>query len=313
MQILKSISLLILCLFFMLLNPGQTEAHIGGGPPFLKANGKYVPANQYYQGDTLLNVAQDLPIDNFIVKQPIKFEIDLDQMQKQTTIPPEQVQQLEFRWSWADGNTFQNQDKNYASGSTYTRTFSQPGTSLLITEARAPGDDQWILIDTTQVNVVPNSSYITPQVTIHVGTQDNNAQKAVILYSDAKVDKSSAKNIYLWDFNDGKTYHGSSVTRTFADVNKYGIATIYNRIIDGNGIMTDVGFTAENAENTLHFAPFGNMKSMPVKLETYSDVSALTKQNTGNAAPTKNIILLSAAGVFIIIFIVIAWLLLGKK
>jgi len=73
-----------------------------------------------------------------LVNKPIKIEIDVDQLTKQTTIPPQYARQLTFRWSVMDGDNFDHIFQKYKYGNSISYTFTKPKSYLLIVEAKAP-------------------------------------------------------------------------------------------------------------------------------------------------------------------------------
>ncbi len=287
--------LLFLASFLFLVAPVQ--AHMGGGPPFLKINDTYAQTNPYYQGQLTLTIPQDNAPKSYLVGRPIQLAIDVNALTKQTTIPPEFARKLTFRWYVATGDNFDVVSKEYKYESAVTYTFPKPQSYLIIIEAKAPSDTDYITLDTVQLNVLPASSYKLPDVSVVVGTQHADPQKSVLLVSQTRFDQSVTSEKYLWDFNDGKLSHGLRVERTFDAINDYGIGMIYHRVIDDKGFIADIGFTAEKVQGRLAFAPFGNMTTIPLKVVSYDEaqIIAQTKPNDSH----KN------AGMYLIIFFII--------
>lgn len=269
---------LFFVLVFLFVVPLNTHAHLGGGPPFLKVNGKDAQTNPYNQGTTsAFTISWDTPPDVYLVNKPITFEINVLELMKATTISPDQANLIKIRWSVATGDDFETKDGKYVEGSKITKTFSKPGSYLVVIEAKLPNDSEYILINTVQIDVKPSVDYQLPFVTTYIGTQNDDPNKNVLLVSDATTDPTVKIKKYIWDFGDGKPRFESSVNRRFERVASVGVETVFHRVIDENGFVSDVGFYSQKVGNSIRFVPFTGNQNTPFVVGTYEEAQEKAK------------------------------------
>lgn len=304
MKKIKNNSLRILFLFFVcfffVVKP--VDAHIGGGPPILKIDGRDAATNPFFHQEvTTINLPQDIPPDTYLKNKPIQFVLDVESLVLQTTFPPDLANEISFRWSVATGENFDQVNKDYKYGANVTYTFTEAKSYLVIIEAKTPIDDDYIVIDSMQINVVPDVSYQLPTTSVSIGIQGTNSDRPVLLVSQASVDGTAKVRSSLWDFNEGKLVQGDHVERSFTVSNPYNTRIIYHRIVDSNGFIADVAFAAENYQDKIQFMPFGNLKYPPFQIETYSQ--AKSRIAGGLQVPVVVIIwgIVMAIGILIIV------------
>ncbi len=252
--------------------PSPSFAHTGGGPPFVTVNGAYSPNDLYYQGVSAINIPQDQAPSTYLPKRSVSFAVDLDRLQGQLSILPSFVHKLTFRWSFYQGTNFTEQIGGYQYGQTTSYTFSKPRTYLVLIDAKAPTDPDYITIDAVQVNIVPFAGYRLPKATIAIGSDDFTKTNPILFISDTKFDPSVSRPRFLWDFADEKIQQGQRIEHTFSDMTPLSISYVYTRVIDDNGLMDDVGFNVENVNDKVKFVPFGNMNSVPIRVGTRQQV-----------------------------------------
>lgn len=289
--------------------PPVAQAHLGGGPPFLKINGKDAQTNSLNQGASVMTIPWDNPPETYHINQPITFEIDVSELMKATTVPPEYANDIKIRWSVATGDNFEIKGESYDEGSRITKTIADGGSYLIIIEAKLPADSDFILINTVQINVLPSTEYELPFASVFIGTQFDDVKKNVLLVSDASTDPSANVKKQLWDFGDGILQEGESITRKFEDVETMGTEQVFHRVVDEQGFIADVGFMAENQNGKLQFLPFDNEKNLSVTVGTYQDAAV----RAGRAQNKLSVPAFLGVGSGIIVLIGIGWWLFLKK
>lgn len=301
---------LALFLFFFL--PATASAHFGNGPPFMKINGTYSQTNPYNQGSATLIMSWDSAPATYLVNKPVTFEIDLPVLMAATTVPQAYMKDIKLRWSVATGDNFENKDTNYAEGATFTKTFTKPGSYLVIVEAKLPADTEYILINTVQTDILPTSSYKPPAPSAYVGTAFNDPGKNILLVSDSLTDPSTKVKKYMWDFGDGQLREGATIDRKFQRVNDMGTETIFHRVIDENGFMADLGFVASKVGDQLRFEPFASGKPLPVVVVTREEAAEKAGKPEGFKLSLGQFIA-SAVGVLFLAGLAWVWVLKKEK
>lgn len=273
MRLVKNVCIFIFA--FLILSTilyGKIYAHTGGGPPFLEINGIYAQTNPYYLGNASINLPQDNSPDSFyLVDRPIEFKIDT----KQLLIPQEIVDQSVFRWSFAEGS------KDYTFGTLINYTYHKPKTYLVSLEVKAPGENDFTLIDTVQVNIVSHKGYQLPQPSFTIETDNLQNNKPIILQGKATYD-SSAKFAYLaWDLGDGTTSHDWTVTHTYHDFTNYITHVIILRVIDSNQFVSDAAVIAKSEKGNLVFIDGnGNKANISVALAYHKQKKTFFTQSS---------------------------------
>ena len=270
---MKRVLIAFIIVFFFANSHVTVFAHLGGGPPFLKVNGKDADTNPLNQGASTFTIPWDLPPETYLVNIPVNFIVDVAELMKATTVPAELAKDIRFRWSIATGDNFENKQNESSTVNSLSKTFNKSGSYLVIIEAKLPKDSDFILIDTVQINIVPEQSYQLPYASVFLGTQYDDLKKNVFLLSDGGSDASTKIEKYLWDFGDGKLLEGISVQRRFEKAETLGVEQIFHRVIDANGFIADIGFIAENKNDKLQFSPFISEKNLLVTVGTYEQAA----------------------------------------
>src|SRR5258708_5109216 len=202
-RITKIIAVIFVLAFVIFITPLSVNAHIGGGPPFLKVNGQFAQTNPYYQSSTTLTIPQDLTHDMYLINKPIIVRIDTDALTKQTILSPESAKKMTFRWSIAQGVNFEQSNKHYLYSDRVILSFPTTKSYLVILEGKLASDADYVVLDTVQIDVVPSLTYKRPQSALFVGTENLNPQKSVLIVSQDSVSSVGKTTTNLWDFNEG--------------------------------------------------------------------------------------------------------------
>lgn len=233
-KILTIITVLITLVWGMMFGSEPIFAHLPGQPPFFKINGVY--SQLYFVPTTSLSdfpLPQDGAPANYLVNQPIHFELDINRL---PPAPPGALEKTKFLWDFGDGVS--------GTGLTNTHSYSKIGSYLLsihIDDGSAPTPQ---LLESVMLNILPNSNYQLPKAVIEVdGKQGQGmptpllaAQFGQSLHLDAS--HSSGKIVsYFWDFGDQKSstqvaedhFYPGDLTQVFPVL----------RIQDSNGFISD--------------------------------------------------------------------------
>src|SRR5574337_885091 len=152
--------LFIVYILFTINHIPVAEGHLAGQPPFLKVNGVYaqlypVPVTSLYNFD----LPQDQPPDNYLVNQPINFELDKGRL----PAPSEVIDKTKFDWDFADGS----HDQGLKTSHIYTKM----GSYILKIYADDNTTPKPQLIESVLINVLPDKSYQLPKAIIKVNGQ----------------------------------------------------------------------------------------------------------------------------------------------
>ncbi len=235
-----SLEILVLGSLFIAQN---SFAHVGGGPPFLKINGIYTPTNVLYFGVSKITVPQDIAPANYVVNQPISFFVDTTQL----LLPPDIASQTTFRF------TFDSTVKEYEYGTTLTHTYNKPKSYLLILDAKAPGQPDYVTIDTIQVNILSNKNYQFPHADFSIYTDKLLANRPIATVANPVVDPSTTIKSITWDFGDGTLVQDKTAQHVYQDIHDYATYPIVFRVVDNNGFIFDTGFIIQAVNNTWQF------------------------------------------------------------
>lgn len=252
-----------------LLFPTATFAHLAGQPPFFKINGRY--SNLYPVPTTSLtdfSLPQDLAAENYVVNQPLNFEMVTDML----PVPKDIVAQSHFFWNLGDGTK--------ASGLTNTHAYSKAGSYLLTIDAQAPGDPKPQLLQSVQFNILPNVAYKLPQAIIKVNGKSSKDPLTDVLHAnfnsevqfDASATKQGSGNIvsYFWDFGDGNSASGIKASHSYAsDLTQ---TFVVLRTKNADGFIVDNYVEVDN-QNTLSENPRPTSNNQVVRPDAKKAVS----------------------------------------
>jgi hypothetical protein len=229
---MKRIALLVL--LFCLVFPTTVSAHGSGLVPFFKINGK-IPDTHPLTKENIIpatfTVPQDLSTDTYLVRQPITFKIDTSLLAQGYT--KDVIDTLHYRWIFGDGTK--------AVGLENTHTYNKIGSYTV--EIYADFSDDSVepqLIESVQLNILPDKNYKIPQPIIIVNRQDgdkiamhNPVRFEVVFHTKPSATIAS----YVWEFGDGKTGKNEMEIHTY-DGEQYLAAPVV-RVVDANGFVGD--------------------------------------------------------------------------
>ena len=275
----NKILLFFIGLFLLLGFPLSIEAHGSGEESFLTINGEAVSVNPYFHPSiTSLTIPSDIAPETYVVGQPLTFVISLPVFAEDTSLSASLLDDVLFRWSTATGENFESLNTKYHVGLTTTYSFEKSGSYLIIVEAKSPLDDDYQVIDTVKIDVLPSSPYVLPSAVVLIGKPANPLKSASLFVSESKTDRSTQIVSSLWDFADEKLIKGMSVEEEFVDMQPSTTRILYHRVMDSNGIIADVSFAAEHYQGTLHFVPYNDVNNVSIRVMSYSQAKALAEQ-----------------------------------
>jgi hypothetical protein len=297
---MKKIVILFFLIFLFL--PMTTYANGAGLPPFFKINGKLStpnPLQLYGITSQSFLIPQDYTQENYVVNEPINFEVDTQQLQ--SVIQPDLLQNTKFSWDYGDGSP-------KADGLTNTHTYDKVGSYILILTINVyidPNQPPTQFIDSFLMNVLPNKNYKDlPKAVIKIDNQqvkdplknpmEKNFRNTIHFDASASSDHSSKIIAYLWNFGDGQTATVKDATHTYTN-NRY-FNTVVLRVKDSNGFISDA------------FVGLKNTSMNNVSDPSYAPVSLKKSTKPGfNYLPTVQIVL------FVLIMLTVFFVLIKKK
>lgn len=252
----KKIFIFVLILIFSF--PEIVFANGAGLPPFFKINGKYSISNPLQLlGITAQSfvIPQDFTADNYLVNQPINFEVD-DQQLLQVIRDENILQHNTYDWDFGDGTK--------AEGLKNTHTYTKIGSYILILTINVypdPNSQPARFIDSFLLNILPDKHYThLPHAVISLNnkqvTDPLNAQYSANFNQpiafDGSESNASVKIVqHLWNFGDGQTSTQEKTTHIFNQQYQPHYVVVVYRIIDANGFISDA-FVPINHDPNIH-------------------------------------------------------------
>ena len=289
------LGILIPSILYTTYNIPSASAHLIGQPPFLKINGQYanlypVPLTSLYNFD----LPQDLAPENYLVNQPINFELDKDRL----PAPPDIVSKTKFDWDFTDGS--------HAQGLKNTHKFTQVGSYIIKIYADDGTTPKPQLLESALVNILPDKSYSLPQAKILINGRMSKDSLTDIINVDFKnviqldARQSTPPSLeYFWDFGDQKSASGPSQTHKYpADLAQ---AFVVLRAKDNNGFLADNFVEIQNLQNGNQL-PSTSSGATPPSIKTVP--SKKTNQTT---------IILEGLITLIILIVTARWWLLARR
>lgn len=230
--------ILIFILFCMLFVP-QVHAHSADSQPFLKVNGVY-PETHPVQKETIVPKNFSIPED--VVKKPVLVNKEvlftIDEEVFASVYEEDVLKTLTYQWDLGDGTT--------AEGTEVKHTYKSMG-SKVITILVDFNDPQVEFapqpIESVQLDVLPNTDYIIPEVVIRANNQElpddfiEMRLQAPVKYEAIVKNKPSAEVIsYTWDFGDGDTSTEQQIVHTYAGQPLLAAPVV--KVTDKNGFTT---------------------------------------------------------------------------
>ncbi len=299
----KLLLFLVACSSLLAISCKPASAHVGGGPPFLVIDGVYCQTNPYYFNDPSINIPQDYTRHTYLVNKPISLYVDTNQL----LVPPSIANTSTFRWTMAENTT------KHEYGQKLQYTYTTPGSYIITLEVRAPGQTEYTIIDTVQLDVLPNVQYKLPHATMTVATNHLQSFKPILFQSTYTVDPSTKLASVIWGFGDGTTAKGNAVFHTYK-TNQYNATyetyPVIFRVKDKNNFSGYAGVIVLIDKNTLHFVNnLGKENPIPV-----SDTIPVSKaQKTQNKKPDFLLPLIIGGGIIVAIVVIILGILRIRK
>ncbi len=232
------ISLIVACLFTLFsFAPDLIQAHTAGQPPFFKINGTYTsiyPVPGVSVGG--IDIPQDLAPSTYLINQKLNFEIDWQVL----GIAKEAVELTDLIWDYGDGTKIMTKNASHI--------YKTPGSYIQKVFVKPANIPQPQLLQSTMINVVPNKVFQIPISKINIQTPPVTTSKTNISYFDlekpltfsAQVDDPQKVIDYTWDFGDGSSSTGQTVTHTYPLI-KGGLSIVSAvlRTKDSAGFISD--------------------------------------------------------------------------
>ncbi len=233
-------------LFF--LSAQQVAAHGAGLVPFFKINGK-LPGTHPLEKQSVypasFTIPQDVSYDTYLVNEPVSFVIDTNSLAQ--VYPEDTLNKISYNWDYGDGVK--------ASGLTNTHTYAKMGSYRLTIYADFQTEDiSPQLIESVQLNILPQKGYVLPQPRILIDRQQvgeeiipRNLQNPVRF--DVSIKKAPNTEIsYLWDLGDGKSSTKKTLVYTYDSEPALMIPAL--RVKDSNGFITDTFVLLKNNKDS---------------------------------------------------------------
>ncbi|HSX18544.1 MAG TPA: PKD domain-containing protein [Candidatus Saccharimonadales bacterium] len=238
--------LLIIFTFHFSLFTSVVSAHSLGQPPFFKVNGQYSGFYAVPITSNFFDIPQDAAPQNYLVNNPINFEIDPGPLQ----IPPDVVAKSTFNWDFGDGAK--------GAGLKNTHTYTKPGPYTVEINVSYGDIDAPTLLESARVNVLPNANYQLPKVKIKVNGKEAKDPLSDIfklkynspINFEADVTNSADISKYVWDFNDSQTSNNPKVTHTYKNNPDRAQFFPVLHIEDKNGFSADAYVQITTDENS---------------------------------------------------------------
>lgn len=249
------------------------SAHLFGQPPFFKVNGDYanlypVPVSSLYNFD----LPQDLTPSNYLLNQPISFELDKARL----PTPADIVAKTKFSWDFGDGER--------GEGLTNTHTYKKIGSYILKIYADDGTTPAPQILESALINILPDQNYSLLKSRILVNGKGSEDPLTDIIFVDlskpVELDgtktEGKGKLEYFWDFGDQKSAFGSTQTHTYSDKNQPQIF-VSLRVKDESGFLSDsfVEVEAASAATRPAAKTSANKNQLPLTLAVIFGVLVL--------------------------------------
>lgn len=183
-------------------------------------------------------------------------------------------------WSFGDGSS--------GSGSVVSHTYTAVGTYtavLTVTDSQGLTASQSVQIQVTAPNV-------NPTAVIAASTTTGVAPLAVTFSGSGSSDPDGTISSYAWNFGDGTTGSGSSVSKTFSAAGTYTVTLTVTDNRGGKGVSSAVIQVSPNQSKVLRV---GAITVAVVNTSSGKSVRATVRVTDGNGAPLSGV---SVAGAF---------------
>ncbi len=245
--------ILFFFIVFFLVFHQTASAHLAGQPPFFKMNGKYSTLYPIQSTTTSPEfvLPQDLGPGNYLINQPIEFEIDEKDLQK--IVPLDIIQKTKFEWDFGD---LQN-----GVGLKNTHSYTKVGSYILkiyVDTSAFEKNSPKQLLQSVLFHIVKDKNYQLPKAVIHVNGETENVDpqknifqvnfsQPVNLDATYSVTKSSKIVSYFWDFDDDSSSKEAVVSHQYRTPREFAAPAL--RVIDANGFIADTYVGMKNNPN----------------------------------------------------------------
>jgi hypothetical protein len=244
-------------LVLLLLLTGQAVHANGAGlPNFFRINNRFAITNPLQELNIPASsflIPQDFAPDDYPVNEPITFSIDEELLG--SAFSPGFIKSTQYSWDFGDGTR--------ASGLTNTHSYAKIGSYILVLTidiTSDPAQRPTQFIDSFLLHIVPEVPYAKfPKAAITVNGQHVKQDPTTKTFKDlfyldfrqkATFDAGGSKaggapiREYLWNFGDGTTGDGKTVSHLYSFDMYY--ATVLLRVRDADGFFTDTYIGLQN-------------------------------------------------------------------
>ncbi len=203
-------------------------AHLPGQPSFLRINGSFVDYYPVKQPKTgFIGIPQSTDINRHMPGEALEFGID----RKLLAVSNNDANDMTFQWDFGDGGT--------ATGLTAKHTYQEAGAYMLRIHGTVEGKRR--LIESSAIFILPSEDFQRPRVFVSVdGREVSNDTEAISMPAGQQVRLSARlapdtarAGEFRWDFGDGATATGQTVTHTFKEDYRNAYATVHVNVDDG--------------------------------------------------------------------------------
>jgi hypothetical protein len=217
--------------------PSPTSAHING-IPFLLVNNKPVLANPAFSGyiDQKMLVPQDLAPDKYLPGTKLNFTIDPQAL----GFPQETLNQSKLRWSWDSG------DQQYNTELNPSHTYTDIGSHIVTMEILFPGNPEYIVYDTIQVDIVPHLGYQRPNTIITTNGINIDTTKEITFTQKTTTDPSASVESFFWKLDSGIYSSEAEPRHNYNRTNFF--EQVYLQVKDSKGFLSTTVISVTNGQ-----------------------------------------------------------------
>lgn len=240
-------------------------AHLPGQPSFLRINGSFVDYYPVKQPKTdFIAIPQSTDINRHMPGEALEFGID----RKLLAVSNNDANDMTFQWDFGDGST--------ATGLTAKHAYQDAGAYTLRIQGTVDGKQR--LIESSAIFILPSEDFQRPRVFVSVdGREVSNDTEAISMPAGQQVrlsarltPDSAQAGEFRWDFGDGSTATGQTVTHTFKEDYRNAYATVHVTVDDGR-------YFADNSAQLVN--PDGGASGGPA--EWYASAKRAMEQGLG--------------------------------
>lgn len=240
-------------------------AHLPGQPSFLRINGSFVDYYPVKQPKTgFIEIPQSTDINRHMPGEELEFGID----RKLLAVSNNDANDMTFQWDFGDGGT--------ATGLNTKHTYQEAGAYMLRIHGTVEGKQR--LIESSAIFILPSEDFQRPRVFVSVDGREVGNDTEMISIPAGRQVRLSARltpdtaraGEFRWDFGDGGTATGQTVTHTFKEGYRNAYATVHVTVDDGR-------YFADNSAQLVN--PDGGASGGPA--EWYASAKRAIEQGLG--------------------------------